>query len=61
MKRLRTARLHLLPAHPAWAVATAEFFASNAAHLARWEPRRPGLTDASRQVEWLSQAAASAA
>lgn len=61
VKRLRTARLHLLPAHPAWATATAAFFARNAAHLAPWEPRRPGLADVARQVEWLSQAAASAA
>lgn len=58
MHALRTPRLLLEPAAPAWAVPVAEFFSRNAAHLAPWEPRRSGLGDPARQRELLAQAAA---
>lgn len=48
-------------AAPHHAVALAQFYARNAAHLGPWEPRREGMSDAARQVELLSQAAQHAA
>lgn len=60
-RELDTPRLRLLPADPVWALAVADFYARNAAHLAPWEPRRAGQADPARQVTFLSQAAMAAA
>ena len=54
---LATARLQLVPAHPALAGRVAAFFGRNAAHLAPWEPRRAQLADPFVQQLHLEQMA----